>query len=92
MFGPVAAAGTHNALTVGEPRSRWIWGATMTGSGTTEAVNGELPHSTPSIPAHHLWLTDGVYSTFYFTPGATDSVLLAGPSVGRTFDPQSDLG
>jgi len=54
--------------------------------------NGELPRSTPSIPAHHLWLTDGVYSTFYFTPGATDSVLLAGPSVGRTFDPQSDLG
>jgi hypothetical protein len=51
MFGPVAAAGTHNALTVGEPRSRWIWGATMTGFGTTEAANGELPHSAPSIPA-----------------------------------------
>lgn len=39
--------------------------------------------STPSMPARNLWLTDSVYPTSHFNSGATDSVLPAGPSVGR---------
>src|ERR1700754_2418792 len=39
--------------------------------------------STPSMPARNLWLTDSVYPTSHFNAGATDSVLPAGPSVGR---------
>src|ERR1700754_4276018 len=39
--------------------------------------------STPSMPARNPWLTDSVYPTSHFNSGATDSVLAAGPSVGR---------
>jgi hypothetical protein len=35
------------------------------------------------MPARNQWLTDSVYPTSHFNPGATDSVLPAGPSVGR---------
>lgn len=42
---------------------------------------GEASRSTPSMPARNPWLADSVYPTSHFNPGATDSVLLAGPSV-----------
>lgn len=37
----------------------------------------------PSMPARNPWLTDSVYPTSHFNPGATDSVLFAGPRKGK---------
>jgi hypothetical protein len=39
--------------------------------------------SAPNMPARNPWLADSVYPTSHFNPGATDSVLLAGPAKGR---------
>jgi hypothetical protein len=35
------------------------------------------------MPERNPWLTDSVYPTSHFNPGATDSVLLAGPRKGK---------
>ena len=48
---------------------------------------GSAPSGTPSapnMPARNPWLTDSVYPTSHFNPGATDSVLFAGPATGKT--------
>jgi hypothetical protein len=37
----------------------------------------------PNMPRANPWLTDSVYPTSHFNPGATDSVLIAGPVHGR---------
>ncbi|CAA2143087.1 hypothetical protein [Hyphomicrobium sp. ghe19] len=37
----------------------------------------------PAMPAANPWLADSVYPTSHFNPGATDSVLFAGPVNGR---------
>lgn len=37
----------------------------------------------PAMPARSPWLADTVYPTSHFNPAATDSVLIAGPTVGR---------
>ena len=37
----------------------------------------------PTMPARNPWLTDSVYPTSHFNPGATDSVLHAGPAKGK---------
>ena len=37
------------------------------------------------------WLVDSVYPTSHFNPGATDSVLIAGPTVGRTLTRNRDV-
>jgi hypothetical protein len=39
---------------------------------------GAFAQGTPNMPAHNPWLTDSVYPTSHFNPGATDSVLFAG--------------
>jgi hypothetical protein len=54
-------------------------------------ATGEASQPTPSMPARNPWLTDSVYPTSHFNPGATDSVLTAGPSVGRTLTRNRDL-
>ena len=54
-------------------------------------ATGEASPSSPSMPARNPWLTDSVYPTSHFNPGATDSVLMAGPSVGRTLTRNRDL-
>ncbi len=46
-------------------------------------MTGDASVSTPSMPACNPWLTESVYPTSHFNSGATDSVLPAGPSVGR---------
>jgi hypothetical protein len=35
------------------------------------------------MPERNPWLTDSVYPTSHFNPGATDSMLLAGPRKGK---------
>jgi hypothetical protein len=35
------------------------------------------------MPAKNAWLADSVYPTSHFNPGATDSVLFAGPTKGK---------
>ena len=35
------------------------------------------------MPAPNPWLTKSVYPTSHFNPGATDSVLTAGPTTGK---------
>lgn len=37
----------------------------------------------PNMPARNPWLASGPYPTSHFNPGATDSVLFAGPVGGR---------
>ena len=37
----------------------------------------------PNMPERNPWLTESVYPTSHFNPGATDSVLIAGPVHGR---------
>jgi hypothetical protein len=37
----------------------------------------------PAMPPRNPWLTDSVYPTSHFNPGATDSVLFAGPAKGK---------
>ena len=54
-------------------------------------ATGEAAQPTPSMPVRNPWLTDSVYPTSHFNPGATDSVLTAGPSVGRTLTRNRDL-
>ena len=39
--------------------------------------------SSPNMPARNPWLADSVYPTSHFNPAATDSVLIAGPVVGK---------
>ena len=41
----------------------------------------------PNMPRRNAWLTDSVYPTSHFNPGATDSVLIAGPVNGRKLAP-----
>jgi hypothetical protein len=53
--------------------------------------NGDASQSTPSMPSPNPWLTDSVYPTSHFNPGATDSVLIAGPTVGRTLTRNRDV-
>ena len=43
------------------------------------------------MPARNPWLTDSVYPTSHFNPGARGSVLMAGPSVGRKLTLNRDL-
>jgi hypothetical protein len=38
----------------------------------------------PGMPVKNPWLTDSVYPTSHFNPAATDSVLFAGPTKGKT--------
>jgi hypothetical protein len=35
------------------------------------------------MPPHNPWLADSVYPISHFNPGATDSVLIAGPTTGK---------
>ena len=37
----------------------------------------------PTMPPRNPWLAESVYPTSHFNPGATDSVLFAGPVHGR---------
>jgi hypothetical protein len=47
---------------------------------------GAFAQGTPNMPAHNPWLTDSVYPTSHFNPGATDSVLFAGPTNGKKLE------
>jgi hypothetical protein len=47
--------------------------------------------SMPNMPARNPWLTDSVYPTSHFNPGATDSVLFAGLSKGKTLAREKDV-
>src|SRR6201995_4313591 len=46
-------------------------------------MTGDAAESSPSMPDRNPWLADSVYPTSHFNPGATDSVLFAGPTHGR---------
>ena len=52
---------------------------------------GDASHSAPPMPASNPWLVDSGYPTSHFNPGATDSVLIAGPTVGRTLTRNRDV-
>src|SRR5829696_8799409 len=54
-------------------------------------ATGEASQSTPSMPARNRWLADSVYPTSHFNPGATDSVLSAGPAVGQKLTRNQDV-
>lgn len=43
------------------------------------------------MPASNPWLADSAYPTSHFNPAATDSVLIAGPTVGRKLTPDEVL-
>ncbi|HEY2711861.1 MAG TPA: hypothetical protein VGI60_05045 [Chthoniobacterales bacterium] len=43
------------------------------------------------MPARNPWLTDSVYPTSHFNPGATDSVLHAGPTKGKQLTRDKDV-
>ena len=43
------------------------------------------------MPARNPWLTDSVYPTSHFNPGATDSVLFAGPTKGKKLELGKDV-
>ncbi len=45
----------------------------------------------PNMPARNPWLADGVYPTSHFNPGATDSVLHAGPAKGKRLTRDKDV-
>ncbi len=47
--------------------------------------------TTPDMPAKNPWLADSVYPTSHFNPGATDSVLHAGPTKGRKLTRDKDV-
>lgn len=47
--------------------------------------------SIPNMPARNPWLAEGVYPTSHFNPGATDSVLHAGPSKGKKLTRDQDV-
>jgi hypothetical protein len=55
--------------------------ATMLGPFETAAAE-----PSPQMPSRNPWLAEGVYPTSHFNPGATDSVLIAGPVHGRKLD------
>jgi hypothetical protein len=46
---------------------------------------------TPNMPAKNPWLADSVYPTSHFNPGATDSVLFAGPTKGKKLTRDKDV-
>jgi hypothetical protein len=45
----------------------------------------------PNMPARNPWLTDSVYPTSHLNPGATDSVLHAGPTKGKQLTRDKDV-
>lgn len=45
----------------------------------------------PNMPVKNSWLTDSVYPISHFNPGATDSVLIAGPTKGKKLTRDEDV-
>jgi len=45
----------------------------------------------PNTPVRNPWLADSVYPTSHFNPGATDSVLLPGPTKGKKLTKGKDV-
>jgi hypothetical protein len=43
------------------------------------------------MPARNPWLTDSFYPTLHFNGGATDSVIFAGPKMGKTLTAGKDV-
>jgi hypothetical protein len=75
-----AAAGVATVALIG-----WLAPAVQTQekSGTEK--------KTPNMPARNPWLADSVYPTSHFNPGATDSVLFAGPTKGKKLIRDKDV-
>jgi hypothetical protein len=60
--------------------------AAVIAASATSSVYGQdqtAAQQTPNMPKRNPWLTDSVYPTSHFNPGATDSVLIAGPRKGK---------
>jgi len=57
--------------------------------GMTDSAHAQQP--VPNMPPRNSWLTDSVYPTSHFNPGATDSVLHAGPAKGKKLTRDRDL-
>lgn len=55
----------------------------------TDAVQAQP--TAPNMPNRNPWLAEGVYPTSHFNPGATDSVLHAGPSKGKKLTRDQDV-
>jgi hypothetical protein len=65
--------------------------ATLIGAGLGSSVcatgRALAQQPIPNMPARNPWLTNSVYPTSHFNPGATDSVLFRGPVNGRKLSP-----
>jgi hypothetical protein len=55
------------------------------------SAGAKTPRSIPAMPLKNPWLTDSIYPTSHFNPGATDSVEIAGPAKGKKLTLGRDL-
>jgi hypothetical protein len=79
----LSTAGAAFTCAIGGPRGR----TQTSGQGRHLGIGATMPN----MPARNPWLTDSVYPTSHFNPGATDSVLYAGPATGKKLTAGTDV-